>query len=117
MEIEKELRRGRAELKRIVGSKTKKSAMGSRLAELQGRMSVAEERLTEIKREIADLERECVADGDIVAALAQFEPLWDSLSPREQARIIELLIERVAYDGAEGKIADAYPVDSTGHYR
>jgi len=40
----------------------------------------------------------------VAGVLARFEPLWDVLSPREQARVIELLIERVAYNGAEEKV-------------
>ena len=36
-------------------------------------------------------------------AIADFEPLWDELFPAEQARIVQLLIERVdiSLDGAE----------------
>jgi site-specific DNA recombinase len=37
--------------------------------------------------------------------LADFDAVWDRLAPREQARMIELLIECVAYDGHAGKIA------------
>lgn len=37
--------------------------------------------------------------------MAVFDPVWDSLTPREQARVIHLLVERVDYDGATGKIA------------
>jgi hypothetical protein len=38
-------------------------------------------------------------------ALGQFTPVWDSLTPAEQARAVELLVERVAYDGQNGKVA------------
>jgi len=31
--------------------------------------------------------------------------VWGTLSPREQARIVQLLVERVDYDGREGTIA------------
>ena len=33
--------------------------------------------------------------GDLVAAIAEFAPLWDELFPTEQARIIRLLVARV----------------------
>ena len=36
-----------------------------------------------------------VTDADAVTALEQFEPLWDELFPAEQARIVQLLVERV----------------------
>ena len=31
--------------------------------------------------------------------------VWETLSPAEQARILHLLIERVDYDGPNGKVA------------
>ena len=37
--------------------------------------------------------------------MAVFDPIWDSLTPREKARIIHLLVERVDYDAATGKVA------------
>ena len=38
-------------------------------------------------------------------ALASFAPVWEQLSPKEQARLIRLLVERVDYDGAAGDVA------------
>jgi site-specific DNA recombinase len=31
--------------------------------------------------------------------------VWDCLAPREQARVIELLVERVEYDGDGGNVS------------
>jgi site-specific DNA recombinase len=36
-----------------------------------------------------------VSENDVRSALVEFEPLWAELFPAEQARIIELLVERV----------------------
>ena len=36
--------------------------------------------------------------------LTEFDDLWESIPLQERARLIELLIERVDYDGAAGKI-------------
>jgi site-specific DNA recombinase len=41
----------------------------------------------------------------VTAALAQFDPVWESLSLKEQARVLRLLIERVDYDGDEGSVS------------
>jgi site-specific DNA recombinase len=38
---------------------------------------------------------ESVSENDIRVALVEFEPLWAELFPAEQARIIELLVDRV----------------------
>ena len=45
------------------------------------------------------------SETDVSAALADFDALWASLAPREQARVVELLVERVAYDGPGGSVA------------
>ena len=37
---------------------------------------------------------------EVGQALADFNPLWETLSPREQAPIVQLLVERIDYDGA-----------------
>jgi hypothetical protein len=36
-----------------------------------------------------------LAESEVRAALLEFEPLWNELFPAEQARIVELLVERV----------------------
>jgi site-specific DNA recombinase len=42
-------------------------------------------------------------------ALAIFDPLWEALTPHEQARVVQLLVERVDYDGVGGKVAIPFP--------
>ena len=36
-----------------------------------------------------------LTEGEVRVALLEFEPLWNELFPAEQARIVELLVERV----------------------
>ena len=72
----------------------------ARLADLQERLRTAERRAAEIQEEVLALGREQVSEDEVAAALAGFDPLWSALSPREQARVIHLLVERVDYDGA-----------------
>ena len=50
--------------------------------------------------------RESIADiteADVREALQRLDPLWDELFPAEQARIVQLLVERVdiSQDGAD----------------
>jgi site-specific DNA recombinase len=61
--------------------------------------------VTEIDNQLATLDGDLVNDGEVTAALADFDAVWASLAPREQARVIELLVERVAYDGNGGHLA------------
>lgn len=61
-------------------------------------------RMTAIREEVITIQRETVDEGDLARALAVFDPVWESLSPREQSRIVRLLVERVGYDGRDGRV-------------
>ncbi len=64
-----------------------------------------EQRLTEIREEEYGLQTELVDEDEVAEALRAFASLWESFSPREQARVIELLIERIDYDGANSTVS------------
>jgi hypothetical protein len=36
-----------------------------------------------------------ITEGEVREALLELDPLWDELFPAEQARIVQLLVERV----------------------
>ena len=44
----------------------------------------------------ARADRDDVTEDEVREALLQFDPLWDELFPAKQARIVQLLVERVA---------------------
>lgn len=104
--VERELKRDAAKVKRLVGGRGGKgSSATAGLAELQDQISAGEERLAEIHEKQAALARDSVDEDELATALQSFAPVWESVAPREQARILQLLVERVAYDGEEEKIA------------
>lgn len=76
----------------------------SRLANAQECVRAAERRLTEIDNELIALRGELVEEAEVKKALAEFDQLWETLAPREQARVLELLVERVEYDGQRGSV-------------
>ncbi len=45
-----------------------------------------------------------IAEAEVRDALIDFDPLWDELSPAEQARIVGLLVERVDIDTGGARI-------------
>ena len=77
----------------------------ARFADVQERIASAERRLTEVRDEAERLRRDLIDETDAAHALAEFDPVWESLSPREQGRLLQLLIERIEYDGHDGMIA------------
>ena len=51
------------------------------------------------------LRRRRLNEDEVAVALEQFGPVWESLTPREQARLVQRLIEKVEHDGKAGKVS------------
>ena len=83
------------------GEKTRAEQM----ADLHERIDRTEYRSREILRELGSLEGESVDEADLRVVLAQFEPVWEFLNSREQARIIRTLIEHVDCSGKTNRVS------------
>jgi site-specific DNA recombinase len=103
--LDRELARLNDGVRLVLGAAARDEAARGRLADLQDRIRKGEQRALEIRQEMVALEREQVNEADMATALSQFDPVWESLAPREQARVVQLLVERVAYDGRDGQIS------------
>ena len=101
-QVERELARHGAALRKVIGEPGLDPA---KLAILNEQIRMAEQRSTELREEKVRLEAERVDEAAVTAALSAFDPAWEQLSPKEQARVIRLLVERVEYDGRAGTIA------------
>jgi site-specific DNA recombinase len=77
----------------------------SRLADLQERIDMAERRLTGVREQAQEVRRQGIDEEEARKALSSFDPVWASLTPLEQARLVGLLVKQVIYDGATGKVA------------
>ena len=75
------------------------------LADLHERVRLGEQRLIEIRERVDLLHRNMIDEHEIANVMAAFDPVWDSLTHNEQARVVQLLVERVEYDGSTGKIS------------
>jgi site-specific DNA recombinase len=71
------------------------------LAELDERAGQLDGRLEEVGQALAALDQQVVSRDEVAKALADFDPVWDALVPKEKASLLALLIERVEYDGTE----------------
>ena len=73
-----------------------------RLVQLQERMQQMEGRLSSLT---AKLESRVPIDlAGIRRALVEFRGVWSTLVPREQSRVLNLLVERVDYDAGRGTV-------------
>ncbi|HOQ48112.1 MAG TPA: recombinase family protein [Bryobacteraceae bacterium] len=77
----------------------------ARLADLQERIAVAQRRLVEVRERAERLQCGTLDPTEVARALAEFDPVWESLTAHEQARLLHLFIERIDYDGREGLIS------------
>lgn len=75
------------------------------VAHRQDELRRLETRLTEVRERRTALRSELVEEHEVVDTLSRFDPVWESLAPREQARIIRLLVERVDYDGRDSTVS------------
>jgi site-specific DNA recombinase len=100
--LEREIKRHQAAMQRLASTVTPDAA---KLADTSEALRRAEMRLTTVREDIARVQHEAVNRDDVAAALAAFDPVWGELSPKEQARVIQLLVERVGYDGKNGTVS------------
>src|SRR5262249_25869810 len=84
----------------------------SRLADLQERIDMAERRLAGVREQVQEVRRQRIDEDKAKQALASFDPVWASLTPLEQARLVGLLVKQVNYDGVSGKVAITFHATS-----
>ena len=77
----------------------------SAFADLNQRQETAKARLDEIEAEFESLASEQIDTAEVTAAFSNFHELWAQLRPKEQARLLSLLIEQVDHDGRLGNVS------------
>jgi len=105
--VERELKQHSDELRRLLARNNPTdgaTSISSGLADAQDRIRHAEERLAILRSRVTEASREVVNEREVAAALSIFDPVWESLTQQEQARVLRLLVEQVAYDGAKGTL-------------
>jgi site-specific DNA recombinase len=105
LSLERDLKRHNDELRKLAGRLATNGTATDRVADLQDRIRAAEQRATQVREELVALSRELVDEKEVARALSLFDPVWETLSPREQVRVIRLLVQRVDYDGEKGTVS------------
>jgi len=115
--VSKRLERERASAKqgidRLVASVT--GADGRALAALMEALSKAQAdaeavaaRITETEGRVHALDAHHLDEADLGQALEAFDGVWEALLVPERVRVLNLLIERVTYDGVTEQLTIAY---------
>ena len=103
--LKRELNRFITDLRSLASTAGQNGTATDRLADLQDRIHSTEQRATQVQEKIIKLTSELVDAGEVDDACMRFEPVWETLAAREQARILHLLIERIDYDGKNGTVS------------
>jgi site-specific DNA recombinase len=106
--LERDLARWHAELQSLsgqLGGTNGDRSVISRLADLQERIDMAERRLSGVREQMNQVRHQRIDEAEARQALATFDPVWTSLTPLEQGRLVGLLVQQVNYDGATGNVA------------
>jgi site-specific DNA recombinase len=95
----------RRELERTVAEIGKGRPGSALTVEVRDQIDAARSHVAQLEIEEDQLRAGQVSDAVVGRALAEFDGVWTALTPKEQARLVELLVEQVEYDGGTGTIA------------
>jgi hypothetical protein len=95
---------GEAELRRLAAIGAENGDL-ARLAQVQERVDQAGRRRSEIENELELWVAQDISEEQVAAALVEFNTVWATLAPNEQARVLALLIEQIDHDGVSGNVA------------
>ena len=106
-----EVRQCEADIHRLAISTTAGPEQTQRLVLAQERQRAATERLYAVRDEIRDGDRVPPNEEVVKQALRDFDPVWNALAPREQQRVLNLLVQRVDYNGESGNVEITFEPD------
>jgi hypothetical protein len=71
----------------------------NKLSQLKEEIHQKEQAITNLNEKIISARRRMVNTDEMTGAIEAFDPIWKSLTPHEQSKLIRLLVEQVEYDG------------------
>lgn len=76
----------------------------ARLADLQERIAHNERRINIVLSEIEKINNNLLTQQDVETAMTTFDPIWESMTLRDQIRLVQVVIKQVDYDGETGRV-------------
>lgn len=104
-ELRQTIARDHKALQRLATSSQEATGITRQIADVNDRLATAERRLPELDVKIAELRKQIITPHEARTLFADFDSLWKSLIPREQARLLKLLIATVEYDGKAATVS------------
>ena len=109
--LEKDLGRWHAEVRKLsiqLKPGEDNGELVGRLADLHERIGTVETRVGKVREQVKTVTDGLIPEAEAARALSAFDPVWGALAPAEQARVVGLLVERVEYDGRDGRVTVAF---------
>ena len=104
-DLARELARHHAEINKLAIETAANGATTARIADLHERVATAERQLADLTKQIEAAEREQLEPEDVATAFADFDNVWNSLSPREQSQVLAMLVARVEFNAEDSTVA------------
>ena len=93
------------ELQALVTEDSATPGATGRLAFVHERISAGRKRLPDLDARIAEIDNGAITREEAQGALREFDAVWANLTPREQARVLRLLLSTVEYDADGGTVS------------
>ncbi len=103
--VERELGQMHTELARVASDAATNPHATARLADLHAKTQTLDERVSALRQQVSEAEAAAVTKDEVDTALAEFDGVWETLSPNEKARLLRMLVQRVDYDAQKGSVA------------
>jgi site-specific DNA recombinase len=106
--LERDMARWHSELHKLsaqLGAGQDHGSTIARLADLQERLGSVEKRVLQVREQVQSIRQDLIDEQRAAEALTLFDPIWEALTPLEQARVLRLLVEQVDYDGVSGQLS------------
>lgn len=110
--LERELKRHYREVRTLAAEAGASNGAGAaRLGDLNEHIRTGEQAMTALRERAVALSRQVVDEREVADSLAAFDPVWETLAPKEQARVVRLLVQQVDYDGSTGTVSLTFHPD------
>lgn len=104
-DLKRTMDRCHRELQTLAAGGLADTDVSQRIAELHEQITAGDKRLPEVEKRIGELDAETITQAQAEAAFRDFDPVWENLIPREQARLIRLLVSAVEYDAVKSSVS------------
>ena len=105
--LDREIQRWQQEVRNLVGqirAGEVTTLVASRLAEVQERLAHETPRLAQIRDNLKRLVEWTIPANKVTTMLVKFHGLWLVMTTPEKQKLLNLLIDRIDYDGAVGQV-------------